>query len=340
LLKEVFVIYEGLLSFHYLRSGESSDSDQAILSSGLLSAIRDFSQQARSNALESFYSENEFFLFSAMHARGLVMACVFERDAPQKVANEAVSRIRDLLDSVEIPTSGLQLEEQKKDQLRKSIEEIVVQLFGVEDIEARAHQILDNRTDIPLAFVLDITQRKTMAKFARPRPLYREEQVQEFLLVHDTLLRVLGKIGPYESYRYFVLDTNDYSIAGCWSGRMLSVTTGSMRTPGNVVLDVAGLLCHQPLNAADGSVTETHVRVNRSRLTKDGDVIHEEGWVLPPLTGIFLSTLVNNLGSFIRLLTRRSFDRFEAVFSTAPEMKLILQRGRADETTVELLKHK
>jgi len=337
LLKEVFVIDEGLLLFHYSKSGESVDSDQALLSSGLLSALRDFSQHARSNALESFYTENEFFLFSAIQTGDSVIACAFERGAPQKVANEAVGRIRDLVESVGMPTSGLQLEPERKDQLRKSIEEVVLRLFGVEDVEARVHQILDSRTDIPLAFVLDITQRKTIAKFARPRPLYREEQVQEFLLVHDTLLRVLGKIGPHEDYRSFVLDTKDYCIAACWSGRILSVTTGSMRTPENTVLDVADLLCHQPLYTTDRSTAGTHGAVSRSRLTKEGDVIHEDGRVLPPLTGILLSTLVNNLDSFIRLLTRKSFDRFEVVFSTAPEMRLVLQRSRTDETIVELL---
>jgi hypothetical protein len=68
-------------------------------------------------------------------------------------------------------------------------------------------------------------------------------------------------------------------------------------------------------------------------------VIHEDGRVLPPLTGILLSTLVNNLDSFIRLLTRKNFDRFEVVFSAAPEMRLVLQRSRTDETIVELLEH-
>ncbi|MHA2306466.1 MAG: hypothetical protein ACXACU_13865, partial [Candidatus Hodarchaeales archaeon] len=66
MLKEIFVIADGILYFHYSCDPSTLDSDETILSSALLTAIQSFSEQARTDALESFVMANEYFLFKKM----------------------------------------------------------------------------------------------------------------------------------------------------------------------------------------------------------------------------------------------------------------------------------
>ncbi|MFW9919344.1 MAG: hypothetical protein ACFFED_07080, partial [Candidatus Thorarchaeota archaeon] len=93
MLKEVFVIEDGILQYHYSEDHRSDDSDQAVLSSGLLSAIRDFSAQARSDVLQSFATENEYFLFTVCDISKKIIGGVFDRRAPQQVARESLERM-------------------------------------------------------------------------------------------------------------------------------------------------------------------------------------------------------------------------------------------------------
>ena len=80
MLKEVFVIEEGILQYHYSSDKDTDDSDDAVLSSGLLTAIRDFSQHARSDVLDSFSTETEYFLFTACPNSRRIIVGVFKEN--------------------------------------------------------------------------------------------------------------------------------------------------------------------------------------------------------------------------------------------------------------------
>lgn len=123
--------------FHHARNREESETDEAILSSGLLMAIRNFNQTTRADKVESFNTENEFSLFAGMRASNVVLVNVFDRRAPRHVARDALMQIRHYIETVEFPqVEGQQLETSKKEVIRSVIDEIVVSLFGVEDVAA------------------------------------------------------------------------------------------------------------------------------------------------------------------------------------------------------------
>ncbi|MHA2067037.1 MAG: hypothetical protein ACXABY_21935, partial [Candidatus Thorarchaeota archaeon] len=203
MLKEIFVIDSGVLLFHYTKDREASDSDQAVLSSGFMSAIRDFSKETRSEVVDSLSTETEYILFTSNVNTGVITAGVFDRKAPEHVVREALAKAHELVSSVEIPTSGRQLSPDQKDNLRNKLETLSAQFFGTDYLDSYVNQLLESRTDISLAFLLDSEKKEVVAKFARPRPLYREEHVREFLLAHSTLLRALSRLGISEGYKYF-----------------------------------------------------------------------------------------------------------------------------------------
>ena len=125
MLKEIFVIDRSVLQFHYSSDRSTSDDDKAVLSSGFFSAIQDFSTHARSDALDSFSTENEYFLYLRIPDTDEVLVGVFGRKAPEAFAREAMEKIKQLFTGVPKPeVEGMQLAAEIKEELREKIDRI------------------------------------------------------------------------------------------------------------------------------------------------------------------------------------------------------------------------
>jgi hypothetical protein len=339
MLKEVFVIDSGILLLHYSEDQTESGSDQAVLSSGFMSAIRDFSKETRSEVVDSLSTETEYILFVSNPDSGLVTVGVFDRRASQRVAREALERAQGIVEEFDIPRTGIQLAPEIKGQFRKRIESLSAQLFGTEYLEAYINEVLANRTDISLAFLLDSEKKEVMAQFARPKPLFREEQVREFLLAHSTLLRTLSKLEVAVSYNYFTLQSSGYVVASCWSGNLLSVTGGAMKTSRGDVLDAAATVCYHTSAESIAALSPGPIVLSRATIGSDGTLTKEEGRKLPPASPVFVSTLANNLDGFFMSMTRRTFEVFEVITKGKPVKELKLSKTSPDKITIEILQH-
>ncbi|MFW9966208.1 MAG: hypothetical protein ACFFEA_03570 [Candidatus Thorarchaeota archaeon] len=339
MLKEVFVIDSGILLLHYSKDQTASESDQAVLSSGFMSAIRNFSKETRAEVVDSLSTETEYILFVSNPASGLVTVGVFDRKASERVAREALQKAQEIAEEFDIPRTGLQLEQNLKEEFRTRIENLSAQLFGTEYLNAYINDVLARRSDISLAFLLDSEKKEVVAQFARPKPLFREEQVREFLLAHSTLLRTLSKLEIADSYNYFTLQSSGYAVASCWSGNLLSVTSGAMRTSREDVLDAAANVCYHASAESLAALSQGPNTLSKSTLKSDGALIHEQGRKLPSASAVFVSTLVNNLDGFFKSVTRRSFQRFEVITKEKPVKEMRISRIKSDDLSIEILQH-
>jgi hypothetical protein len=339
MLKEVFVIDSGILLLHYSEDKTASESDQAVLSSGFMSAIRDFSKETRAEVVDSLSTETEYILFVSNPDSGLVTVGVFDRRASQRVAREALEKAQEIVEEFDIPRTGVQLEQKLKEEFRGRIESLSAQLFGTEYLDAYINDVLASRTDISLAFLLDSEKKEVVAQFARPKPLFREEQVREFLLAHSTLLRTLSKLEVAESYNYFTLQSSGYVVASCWSGNLLSVTSGAMRTSKGDVLDAAATVCYHTSAKSLAALSPDPTTLSKATISSDGTMDQEDGKKLPPASAVFLSTLANNLDGFFKSMTRRNFEGFEVITKGKPIKEMRIGRISADELSIEILQH-
>ncbi|MFW9803760.1 MAG: hypothetical protein ACFFFC_13955 [Candidatus Thorarchaeota archaeon] len=339
MLKEVFVIDSGILLLHYSEDQTASESDQALLSSGFMSAIRDFSRETRAEVVDSLSTETEYILFVSNPESGLVTVGVFDRRASERVAREALERAQEIIEEFDIPRTGIQLEPELKEEFRNRIGNLSAQLFGTEYLDAYINEVLASRTDISLAFLLDSESKEVVAQFARPKPLFREDQVREFLLAHSTLLRTLSKLEVAESYNYFTIHTSGYVVASCWSGNLLSVTSGAMKTSKEDVLNAAANVCYHASTSSLAALSPSPTVLSRAVFKNDGTMIQEEGSRLPSVSTVFVSTLANNLDGFFKSVTRRSFEGFEVITKGKPVKELRLRRTSSDKMTLEVLQH-
>lgn len=329
MLKEVFLIDSSVLQFHYSSNRATSDDDKAVLSSGFLSAIQDFSAHARADVLDSFSTENEYFLYLRIPETEEVLVGVFARRAPEAFAREAMEKIQQIFAEVQKPDiNGMQLSPEIKENIRKKIDRVNIQLFSDEKLSTIVVELLEERGDIPLAFLVDSTTNSIITKFSRPRPLFKENQVREFLLVHSTLIKTLESLNISVTYSFLTIESEDYAVVACNGGRLLSVAGGAMRTPVDAVYDAATSICYA--DAFDPSLNppSSGKVVGTLTLQNDGSVVKKSGIEISPKAQIFLSSLVKNVDSTFKLMTRRPFSRFYAKTAGTPTWSIAMDRSK------------
>ncbi|MGY5876437.1 MAG: hypothetical protein RTU30_11885 [Candidatus Thorarchaeota archaeon] len=338
MLKEIFLIDRSVLQFHYSSVRSSSEDDKALLSSGFLSAIQDFSEHARSDALDSFQTENEYFVFLPCPDTKRVLVGVFDKKAPEAFAREALNKIMDILNEVKMPEiEGMQLPREEKDVIWEKIDQIGIQLFSDDRLSSIVTDLLNERTDIPLAFLVDSSDSSVITSFSRPKPLYKENQVRDFLLVHSTLLKSFESLGVQESYTYFVIESDDYATVACNGGRLLSVASGAMRTPVEDVYDAATSICYAEAFDTITELTQGGTKTGEYVLLSDGQVKHVSGTGFTPKANIFISSLAKNVESMFRSLTRRPFTKFFSRSKGSNSIAIQLNKD-GDEIMIELYK--
>jgi hypothetical protein len=226
---------------------------------------------------------------------------------------------------------------EKKLALREKIERVSTQLFGRDALAQYIQEILEGRTDIPLAFLVDYYDKSLLAHFARPRPLFNEKQVQDFLLLHSTLQSSLPKLGLEGEYSSFLIESQDYVVSGCRGDRLLSIASGAMRTPSENVESVSYQMCYD-LQSESPDYDSINAQVlSKRRILKDWSEEHVEGEPFPPSGRIYISTLVNNIDSFFGSINRRKFSRFEVRSGADPAKALILEREKGDSDIIAMI---
>jgi hypothetical protein len=313
MIREIFLINRSVLQFHYSIDRSTSDDDKAVLSSGFFSAIQDFSAHARSDTLDSFSTETEYFLYLRFSDSERILVGVFDRKAPADLAREAMEKIMALLRKVKFPeTEGMQLSRDKKEDIREQIDRINTQLFSHEKLSSIIIQTLEGRSDIPLAFLVDSNDSSLIASFSRPKPLFKETQVREFLLVHSTLQKTFESLGVGPNYSYFVIESDDYTVVACNGGRLLSVASGAMLVPKENVYEAATTICYAESFEAEIALASEETIVGKIIFATNGRVSEKTGRAVSQNSIIFISSLTKNIDSMFKILTRRPFKRFFA----------------------------
>jgi hypothetical protein len=312
MLKEIFVIADGVLFFHYSVDPDITNSDDTILSSGLLTAIQNFSEGARSDALESFNMENEYFLFRKFPDSSKTLVGVFETRTPQQLARNSLIQVFNEVIDTNLPDEKgfIDLNTTEKQELKKRIGELISQLFGTKEDAAYVSELLGSRTDIPLAFLLDAYEKKAIAIFAKPKPLFKDQQVKDFFLLNTSLNTTISKLNLSGTLKFSKFKSLEYVIAVVFCGKSISVASGSMNSSENDVTNAALKMCHyDSIEKLIGSSNE-EVLKTRARISQSGDITHLKGEKLPTNAAIFLLTLINNVNRFFTQITRRKFDEF------------------------------
>ena len=333
MLKEIFVILDGVLTFHYATDPKLTNSDETILSSGLLTAIQNFGEGARSDALDSFTMANEFFIFKKISSSAKTLVGVFEKKTPQNLARDSLNRIFEELNDANLPNEDgfIELNSPAKQELKKRIGKLVSQLFGTKEDVEHVNELLSKRTDIPLAFIFNIYEKKPVTVFARPKPLFKEQQVTDFFLLNSSLNKAFSALNLKGSMTFMTIKSSEYTVSGIFCGKNASIASGSMNRPDSDVTEAALQMCHfYDLNELLGPLKD-EIEISNSNFSANGNITDNKGEKISQNASIFLLTLINNINGFFRLITRRNFEIFTIYLTAEKIVKLCIERINSTE---------
>ena len=338
MLKEIFLIGEGVLFFHYSPDPKVIDSDESILSSGLLAAIKDFSAGARADALDSFSMEHEYFLFKDYGELHKTLVGVYERDTPQTLARRVLDKIHEVIIEAHLPDEGgmINLASPEKITLKETIAHLVEQTFGSEADAAHLDELLRERTDIQLAFIVNRSTKSLIAKFARPKPLFREQHVRDLFLLISTLEKALTRLNLNGYCTMAIIKSNEYTVAIICSGNKINVATGVLNSPEAAVTEMILQMSHYPsMKSVTGPLDEFSTE-DRFHLDDNGRMEHLIGRKFSPPVSLAILTLINNINGLYKLLTRRNFNEFKAFIINDKTHELNITREIAKKFLVRL----
>jgi len=162
MLREVYVMHNGVDIFHYSAGNVEDDDEQFMLTSGFFAALQSFSEEVRSSKINLFSSENELFLFDELEKEDTTLVIVCDNTIQQSVAREILRHVKITLDnSVLIDTpSHYRLEEKEERQLREEIHNVAQSLISVEFQVEAAKEIFSKRADIDQVLIYDYNDDK------------------------------------------------------------------------------------------------------------------------------------------------------------------------------------
>ena len=108
------------------------------------------------------------------------------------------------------------------------------------------------------------------------------------------------------------MESDDYTVVACNGGRLLSVATGAMRIPKENVYEAATTICYAESFEAEIALTSAESLVGKLIYSTDGRISEKDGRQFSQNSIIFISSLLKNLDSMFKTLTRRPYKRFFA----------------------------
>ena len=109
-----------------------------------------------------------------------------------------------------------------------------------------------------------------------------------------------------------LIESDDYTVVACNGGRLLSVASGAMRIPKENVYEAATSICYAEDFEAEIALTSDDTMVGKLIFSTEGRVSEKVGKEVSQKSIIFISSLIKNIDSMFKALTRRPYTRFFA----------------------------
>ncbi|OLS27921.1 MAG: hypothetical protein HeimC2_09490 [Candidatus Heimdallarchaeota archaeon LC_2] len=97
MLKEIFVIEDGINVFHYVTGDDIANQTDPVLTSGFLSALQSFTTQTRSGSINSYTSETENVFFKKIENTNKQLVAIFSKKTDETMAQALINQIDRIL---------------------------------------------------------------------------------------------------------------------------------------------------------------------------------------------------------------------------------------------------
>lgn len=286
------------------------------MSSGVLSAISSFSEEARSSAVESFSSETELFLFSKIKPLGANFIGVFTKNTDQIIAELIVENIKAEMISQKLLVDGdlIYMDTDEKVSFKKQIPEIIRRIQDSEEQEAFLNRLFSEIDGAMLGMFIDVTTKNKLWSAAKPRPLFKDDYVQDYLLLHSVTNNMISRLGLGDNYIMINIESADYRTSSLFNGTHVALVTSSVIGNFAKLQSKVADMSFYPRYADIESVVSEFENITQFAL-ENNTLTKQQGMDLPTNAAIFIQTFMNNLQKFFRNITNRLPSTCEIYFS-------------------------
>ena len=140
MLKEVFVIEDGINVFHYNTSDDTLSHTDPVRTSGFLSALQSFTRETRSGSINSYSSDSENVIFKKIENTNKQLVAIFSKNTDDKMAEALVNQIDIILSrsnimfEVNVDLSNTKEGKKIKSQIKKLVKQPTTQKSQIEQI--------------------------------------------------------------------------------------------------------------------------------------------------------------------------------------------------------------
>ncbi|MHA2503134.1 MAG: hypothetical protein ACXAE3_09700 [Candidatus Kariarchaeaceae archaeon] len=304
MLQELFVLRDGQPLLYYSAEEQNdADFDRTMLSSGILSAMSAFSEEARDAQMDNFASDTELFQFSKSEKLDVIIVGAFPRETPPSLARVMVEYIQNKLEHVEIlEMEGmydlLRLEKMK---FVREIPEFVAQIMLHDIEESYFDNIVKDCPGVNLGVLIALETKKQRWLLARPRPLFYDGMVQDLLLTDQFAGNLTRKTGLSQHYNLIVISAGDLRMVIGKTPRQVVLIQSSIADIPRLVA-TAARMCFQVIypKVFSGEV------ISQYGLTKTDLTLMEGKDELGKRDGVFFQTLINSVSKIFQQTMNRA----------------------------------
>lgn len=233
MLKEIFVIEDGINVFHYDINNTSSNVDP-VLSSGFFSALQSFTH-TRSSEINSYSSESEIVIFKSILNTNKNLVAIFSSKADEAYAERMLNRIEKIFSKSKIMFQmNINVTQSAEgDKIKKRIEKLL-KLSTSQKAQTELAEKLYKSHVVDFFIIYDIKRRKSV--FRKAESGIKKSFASELVTLDETLVNFIEQLNLGKEYNFVTIETDNKHISIFKDGGKITFGQGSPKSDDYVKL--------------------------------------------------------------------------------------------------------
>ncbi len=234
MLKEIFVIEDGINVFHYAISDSSNNVDP-VLTSGFLSALQSFTSHSRSSQINSYTSETEIVFFKKIQNTNKNLVAIFSSKTEEIYAETMLKRIDKVLSKSKIMFEiNVDVSDTREGvKIKKRIEK----LLHLSTSQKAQNDVADNlfhSHKVDFLSIYDVKRKKSI--FRRSETDIKKSFSNELIDLDEALGNFVKQLNLGDDYNFIILETDNNRISFFKSDHKITFVKGSARGDDHIKL--------------------------------------------------------------------------------------------------------
>lgn len=333
MLKEIYVVSDGKNLYYYSPIGLKRDYMETNLTTGLLSAVQHFMQEARKSDVDYFSSVDEIFVYTSLNDGNMLIG-VFDGHVDRSLARALLQQAKIIIMGSHIlkEENLNKVNEMKNNEIDLCIDQILERVLHDSIPVETADKVYTSLSTLTFLRILNRKNNNIIYENARPKPILAKQKREDLKLVISTVDKLSERFGlgeftflliELEGSFVGILRVNNLIALGFASGIVTTKEFSdhlfelfSMGTYSNFIIQFMELPSKKKLE-----------------LDNANEIVEQIGFEKLPMVEIFTSSVLNSLESLIKPFIRKSYQKI-SIFYSSDAARLVIDKNNSNTRLV------